>query len=128
MQLCSKPQGGTRNRTRDFRKKGSAFNLSSDHWTDFRVPSIDQLCLAYGHNRIHHRHGILGSIAHCHIVVQLSHVARMHMVAIADTHNTTKPIVAVPQYMSSHLVGESIALQSSMYVNVNLNNLLATSI
>ena len=26
-------QGGTRNRTRDLPKKGSAFILSSDHWT-----------------------------------------------------------------------------------------------
>ena len=33
MQLCSKPGGGTRNRTRDLPKKGSAFIPSSDHWT-----------------------------------------------------------------------------------------------
>ena len=33
MQLCSKPRGGTRNRTRDLPKKGSAFITSSDHWT-----------------------------------------------------------------------------------------------
>ena len=30
-------QGRTRNRTRDFPKKGSAFILSSDHWTDMHV-------------------------------------------------------------------------------------------
>ena len=34
VQLCSKPRGGTRNRTRDLRKKGSAFITSSDHWTN----------------------------------------------------------------------------------------------
>ena len=33
MQLRSKPRGGTRNRTRDLPKKGSAFITSSDHWT-----------------------------------------------------------------------------------------------
>ena len=33
MQLCSKTQGGTRNRTRDLPNKGSAFITSSDHWT-----------------------------------------------------------------------------------------------
>ena len=30
VQLCSKPRGGTRNRTRDLPKKGSAFITSSD--------------------------------------------------------------------------------------------------
>ena len=34
VQLCSKPRGGTRNRTRDLPKKGSAFITSSDHWTN----------------------------------------------------------------------------------------------
>ena len=33
VQLCSKPRGGTRNRTRDLPKKRSAFITSSDHWT-----------------------------------------------------------------------------------------------
>ena len=33
VQLCSKPRGGTRNRTRDLPKQGSAFIMSSDHWT-----------------------------------------------------------------------------------------------
>ena len=28
-------QGGTRNRTRDLRKRGSAFITSSDHWTEW---------------------------------------------------------------------------------------------
>ena len=34
VQLHSKPRGGTRNRTRDLPKKGSAFITSSDHWTN----------------------------------------------------------------------------------------------
>ena len=40
MQLCSKPGGGTRNRTRDLPKKGSAFITSSDHWTNFCWSSV----------------------------------------------------------------------------------------
>ena len=31
-------QGGTRNRTRDLPKKGSAFITSSDHWTSMSAP------------------------------------------------------------------------------------------
>ena len=40
--------GGTRNRTRDLPKKGSAFVTSSDHWirTDVTgLPVLPQLCL-----------------------------------------------------------------------------------
>ena len=33
VQLCSKPMRGTQNLTRDLEKKGSAFILSSEHWT-----------------------------------------------------------------------------------------------
>ena len=40
VQLCSKPGGGTRNRTRDLPKKGSAFITSSDHWTNFCWSSV----------------------------------------------------------------------------------------
>ena len=36
MQLCSKTWG-TRNRTRDLQKKGSAFIMSSTHWIKRRV-------------------------------------------------------------------------------------------
>ena len=40
VQLCSKPRGGTRNRTRDLPKKGSAFITSSHHWTIALCPLI----------------------------------------------------------------------------------------
>ena len=33
-------QRGTRNRTRDLQKKGSAFILSSDHWTELWLPRL----------------------------------------------------------------------------------------
>ena len=40
-------QGGTRKRTRDLPRKGSAYILSSDHWTMFKCGSA-RLCFELG--------------------------------------------------------------------------------
>ena len=48
MQLCYETQGGTRNRTRDLPKRGSAFITSSDHWTKIACgPGSPELSKSY---------------------------------------------------------------------------------
>ena len=55
-------QGGTRNRTRDLPKKGSAFITSSDHWTDGAdIEGPDKACSTLGRQMmLPLRHGGLG--------------------------------------------------------------------